>query len=87
MGWAVARDPQRPDDLFMGDGCNPTLNLPLTYFDSCRQEQQQRVIRRCLKAEVPVVPCRLLIQRIDEQANPACLSVDALRTCQGIDQQ
>jgi hypothetical protein len=34
-----------------------------------------------------VVPRRLFIQRIDEQTDPACLDVDALRPCQGIDQQ
>lgn len=55
--------------------------------DFCREEQQQQVVRRCRKAEVPVVPRCLLIERIDEQTNPACLGVDALRPCQGIDQQ
>ncbi len=65
-------------------GGKPAARLPC---DSCRLEQPQRVIRRCLKAEAPVVPGRLLIQRIDEQSNPARLGVDAPGTCQGIDQQ
>ena len=53
----------------------------------CRQEQQQRIVRRGLEAETPVVRCRLLIDGIDEQANPAGLGADASRPCNGIDKQ
>ncbi len=65
--------------------CHLTVQLFLL-GDLCRQEQQQRIIRRGLETEAAIVPGGPLIERIDEQTNPARLGVDAMRPRQGIDQ-